>query len=56
MCSNTSRSPPTMIDAFPSARVTVLAEIGASSMCRPLAENSAATARLSSGAMVLMSM
>jgi hypothetical protein len=48
-------SPPTITEALPAVTVTGLPEIGASSMWRPALANSAATARLTSGAIVLMS-
>ena len=54
--SNAASSPPTMTEALPCATVTGLPEIGASSMIEPALANSAATARLASGAIVLMSM
>ncbi len=53
--SKAARSPPTMTEALPCASVTGLPEMGASSMLKPLAANCAATARLTSGAIVLMS-
>ena len=53
--SNAASSPPTMTEALPCATVTGLPEIGASSMSEPALANSAATARLTSGSIVLMS-
>ena len=53
--SNAASSPPTMIEALPAVTVTGLPEIGASSMIAPALANSCATARLASGAIVLMS-
>ena len=54
--SNAGRSPPTMSEALPCASVTGLPEIGASSIAKPFAANSAEIARLASGEIVLMSM
>ena len=53
--SKAAASPPTITEALPAFTVTGLPERGASSMWRPALANSAATARESSGAIVLMS-
>src|SRR3954468_4974698 len=53
--SNAPASPPTITEALPATTVTGLPEIGASSMKRPVLANSAATSRLTSGDIVLMS-
>ena len=53
--SNASSSPPTMIEAWPAFTVTGEPERGPSSMIDPARATSAATPRLSSGSMVLMS-
>src|SRR5467141_383860 len=53
--SNAAFSPPTMSKALPFERVRVVPEMGASIIVRPALANSAATARLASGSMVLMS-
>ena len=47
--------PPTMIESFPSRRVLGLPDTGASSIAAPAAETRSATARLTSGGIVLMS-
>ena len=49
-------SPPIMIEALPAFTVTGEPDSGPSSMIAPAFLNSAATARLSSGSIVLMSM
>ena len=54
--SNAASSPPTITEACPAFTVTGLPEIGPSSMNEPALANSAATARLESGSIVLMSM
>ncbi len=53
--SKAALSPPTMTEALPCTSVTGLPEIGASSIASPSRANAAATARLSSGEIVLMS-
>ncbi len=54
--SNAASSPPIITEACPAFTVTGLPEIGPSSMIEPAFANSAATERLSSGSIVLMSM
>ena len=54
--SKAASSPPIITEALPAVTVTGEPEIGPSSMTAPALANSAATARLSSGSMVLMSM
>ena len=53
--SKAAASPPIMIEALPCTTVTGLPESGPSSMIEPALANSAATARLASGSIVLMS-
>ncbi len=53
--SNAAASPPTITEALPAFTVTGLPEIGEFSMKRPALANSAATSRLTSGLIVLMS-
>ena len=54
--SNASASPPIMTEAWPAFTVTGLPDSGPSSMIDPALANCAATARLASGSIVLMSM
>ena len=53
--SNVALSPPIISDALPCSTVTGLPESGASSIAKPFFANSAATARVTSGAIVPMS-
>ena len=53
--SKAASSPPIITEALPAFTVTGLPEIGPSSMNEPALANSAATSRLASGSMVLMS-
>ena len=53
--SKAASSPPIMIEACPAFTVTGEPDSGPSSMIEPALANSAATARLASGSMVLMS-
>ena len=53
--SKAALSPPIMMEAWPALTVTGLPDSGPSSMIEPALANSAATARLASGSIVLMS-
>ena len=54
--SNVSRRPPTITDSFPSCSVITLPETGESTMSAPFSRTLAASARLTVGLTVLMSM